>query len=121
MVRARLAWLVGIALVLAGLAPALVFTLGTLLPGAEASTMLGFFPDLSWLGSAETWLSARRIRWAPSTGLVFALLGVAAMFLGAALARWQRAALDAASARRADARRRRQQYGAMNRIEPTLD
>src|SRR5687767_3840508 len=47
MSRARLGWLFGIALVLAGFVPVLVFTLGSLLPGAEASALLGVFPDLS--------------------------------------------------------------------------
>jgi hypothetical protein len=120
MSRARLGWLFGIALVLAGFVPVLVFTLGSLLPGAEASALLGVFPDLSWLSGIESWLHKRKVRWAPSPGLLFALPGLVAMLLGAAIARSQRPALDAVKARKQDARRRRQQYGPSERIEPTL-
>ena len=120
MSSARLAWLFGILLVLAGFVPVLAFALGSLLPGAEASAMLGYFPDLPWLGSAQTWLDARRIKWAPSAGLVFALSGMAVMALGAAIAQRQRPLLEAMRARKEDARRRRRQYGPAERIEPTL-
>jgi hypothetical protein len=118
---ARLAWLFGVALVLAGFAPVVLFAMGSLLPGAEASSILGVFPDISWMAGVETWLYQRRIKWAPSTGLVFALLGLAVMFLGAFVATHQRPALDALKAHRQDARRRVRQYGAAQRIEPTLN
>jgi hypothetical protein len=112
--------LFGIALVLVGLVPVFVFTLGSLLPGAEASAMLGVFPDFSWLSGIDAWLHKRRVPWAPSSGLLFALPGLAAMLLGAAIVRWQQPALDAMQARREDARRRRREYGTDERIEPTL-
>lgn len=120
MSRARFAWLFGALLALAGFAPIALFALGSLVPGAEASAALGVFPELTWLSSAESWLQGRRVRWAPSTGLVFALAGLGLMVLGAAIARSQRPALDALQARRRDARRRRQQYGPRERVEPTL-
>jgi hypothetical protein len=107
-------------MVLAGFAPVALFSLGSLLPGAEASAVLGVFPELTWLSGAESWLQVRRIRWAPSTALVFALAGLALMVLGAALCGRARPALDALSARQQDARRRRRQYGPTERIEPTL-
>ena len=117
---ARLAWLFGIVIVLAGFVPVLLFALGSLLPGAEASSMLGFFPDLPWLDTAGTWLHSRRIKWAPSPGLLFALSGLGAMYLGAFIASAQRPRFDAMRARRQDARRRAPLYGGGERIEPTL-
>jgi uncharacterized membrane protein YfcA len=120
MTRARIGWLFGITLVFAGFVPVLAFTLGSLLPGAEASALLGVFPEFSWLSGIEAWLHQRKVRWAPSAGLLFALPGLLAMLLGAALARSQRRALDAVDARKQDALRRRQQYGPVERIEPTL-
>lgn len=118
--RARAARLFGAALAFAGLVPVLAFTVGSLLPAAEASAMLGFFPEVPWLAGVEKWLHARRVRWSPPTGLLYALPGLALMFLGAWIAKSQHATLDAARARKADARRRRAQYGASERIEPTL-
>ena len=120
MVKARFAWLLGIVLVLAGLVPVLLFSAGTLLPSAEASTLLGVFPELPWLGIAEKWLYSRKVKWAPSTGLLFALLGLGVMYLGAFVARYQKPTLESLEARRRDAQRRRQQYGPSERIEPTL-
>jgi hypothetical protein len=116
MSRARLAWLFGWLLVLAGFLPVVLFALGPFLPGAD----LGAFPDLSWVSNFGRWLSTRRIRWVPSTGLLYALLGLAAMYLGAALARAQEEALDALRFQAWEARRRKRQYGPMQRIEPTL-
>jgi hypothetical protein len=116
MSRARLAWLFGWLLVLAGFLPVLVFALGPLLPGVD----LGAFPELSWVSNFGRWLNARRIRWAPSSGLLFALLGLALMYLGAAIARAQEEALEAMRFHAWDARRRKRQYGPMQRIEPTL-
>jgi drug/metabolite transporter (DMT)-like permease len=118
---ARFAWLFGVALVFVGFAPVVVFSLGSLLPSAEASAMLGVFPEMSWLSGAESWLAKRRIKWSPSAGLVFALAGLALMYLGATIARWQRGMLDAIKARRRDARRRAHLYGSrFERVEPTL-
>lgn len=117
---AKLTWLFGILLVAAGFLPAAVFSLGALLPGTEASALLAHFPALPWLSGAERWLLARRIRWAPSSGLVFALFGVVLMMLGAAIAQRQRPFLQAMRAKREDARRRRRQYAPAERIEPTL-
>jgi hypothetical protein len=121
MSKARVAWLFGLLLVLAGLLPVLLFALGSLLPSAEASALLGVFPDFSWLGDIERWLMARRIPWAPSAGLLFALPGLALMCVGAAVATSQEAALYALRLRAQDARRRVRQYGPMERIEPTLN
>jgi hypothetical protein len=112
-----LAWLFGFLLVLAGFFPVVLFALASLLPGADVPA----FPDVSWLSEVERWLNVHRIRWAPSAGLAFALPGLAVMYLGAALARSQDAALDAMRRRAQDARRRMRQYGPMDRIEPTLN
>ena len=119
--KARFAWLFGIVLVLVGLVPVLLFSLGTLLPSAEASTLLGVFPDLPWLSTAEKWLFSRKVKWAPSAGLLFALLGLGVMYLGAFVARYQKPTLESLEARRRDARRRMSQYGPSERVEPTLN
>lgn len=116
----RFAWLFGFLVVLAGFVPVAAFALGSLLPGAEASAMLAYFPDVPGLDVAESFLRSRMVKWTPSAGLVFALLGVGVMFVGAAIARSQRPVLDAMQAHKRDARRRRQQYGAGQRMEPTL-
>lgn len=115
--RAFAARTFGIVLLLSGFIPVVAFAIGTLVPAAEASAMLGFFPDVSWLGGAETWLRSRAIRWAPSAGLVFALPGLIVMYLGAAIVRRQDIGVDTAQASRLDAQRRIRQY---ERIEPTL-
>jgi len=118
MSRARFFWLFGIALILAGLVPVLLFSLGSLLP--QASDVLGFFPSIPGLDAAEGWLHARRVKWTPSPGLVFAVSGIAVMVLGATLAKQQKPVFDAMRLRRQDARRRAPLYG-RERIEPTLD
>ena len=121
MSRARLAWLLGFALVLIGFAPVVLFALGSLVQGAEASSMLGVFPDLPWLDTAGIWLHSRRIKWSPPPGLLFSLLGLGTMYLGAFVAGSQKARLDAMRLRREDARRRAPLYGGGGaRIEPTL-
>jgi len=118
----RAARLLGIALMLAGFLPVLIFTLGSLLPGAEASEMLALLPSLpsDWLSTAEAWLRAHRIAWAPQAGLVFALPGILVMMLGAIIAKRQSPALQAMHARKEDARRRVPLYREMERVEPTL-
>jgi len=118
--RAALARFFGMTLALAGLLPVLAFAVGSLVPAAEASAMLGFFPELPWLAAVEHWLQVRRVRWSPPNGLVYAVPGLALMFLGAWISNRQRPALDAARARRADARRRAHLYGSPQRVEPTL-
>ena len=105
----------GIILVLVGFVPVVLFALGSLVPSAD----VGVFPDPSWLRSAQSWLYARKIWWAPSAGLIFALPGLIAMYVGALIARRQEPLFDAATARTHDARRRIRQY-ASERIEPTL-
>jgi hypothetical protein len=118
MTGSKISRLFGIALVVAGVIPVLVFTLGSLLPGAEASAI---FPDFSWLDGMANWLHKRRVPWTPSSGLLFALPGLAVMLLGAAIIRGQQPALDAMRQRKEDARRRMSQYGPSERIEPTLN
>jgi len=120
MKNAKLAWLLGIVLALAGFVPVLVFAVGTLVPAAEASAVLGFLPELPWRAGLDSWLHVRRVPWSPPAGLVYALPGLAIMYIGAAIARRQDSARDAASARQADARRRAHLYGGPERIEPTL-
>src|SRR4051812_31948569 len=113
--RAKAGRLFGTALVFAGLVPVLVFAVGSLVPSAEASAMLGFFPDLPWLSGIEDWLHARPLRWSPPTGLIYALPGLAVMFLGATVSKRQDPTLDAERARRADALRRAPFYGGRER------
>ncbi|HXU42771.1 MAG TPA: hypothetical protein VN675_10635 [Burkholderiales bacterium] len=118
----RAARLLGIALVLAGFLPVLLFSLGSLLPVAEASEVLDLLPALPpvWLSTAEVWLRAHRILWAPQAGLAFAVPGVLVMMLGAGIAQRQAPALHAMHARKEDARRRVPLYRQMERVEPTL-
>lgn len=117
--RIKTVRLLGIALVIAGFVPVLAFAIGSLIPSAEASAMLGFFPDLPWLSGIDAFLNAR-IRWSPPAGLVYALPSLCVMLLGVMIAKAQRPALEADSARKADARRRAHLYGSYERIEPTL-
>ena len=122
--RAAAAQVLGIVLLLAGLVPVVLFVLTTLLPSADATAVLGLLPEVpgDWLSAAERWLRAHKVIWAPQAGLLYALPGLGVMLLGAAIARRQAPVLDAMQARRADARRRVQQYrgGGPERIEPTL-
>ncbi|HUQ25700.1 MAG TPA: hypothetical protein VM140_08525 [Burkholderiales bacterium] len=111
--KAKAAEVLGIVLVLAGFIPVVLFALGSLIPAAEASAMLGLFPDIPWL-------DARKVRWAPHAGVAFAFAGIIVMLLGSALVRRQRPVFEAMQARTADARRRAHLYGAPERIEPTL-
>jgi len=117
--RVKAVRLLGIALVIAGFAPVLAFAVGSLIPSAEASAMLGLFPDLPWLAGIDAFLNAR-VRWSPPSGLLYALPSLCVMLLGAVIAKAQRPALEADRARKADARRRAHLYGSYERIEPTL-
>jgi len=111
--KATAAEVLGIVIVLAGFLPVVVFALGSLIPSAEASAMLGFFPEIPWL-------DVRKVRWAPHAGVAFAFAGLIAMLLGAAIVRRQRRVFEAVDTRRQDALRRVRQYDLSNRIEPTL-
>ena len=118
--KARAVRVFGVALALAGFVPVLLFAVGTVLPAAEASAMLGYFPNLPWLAGIDQWLHFRRVRWSPPIGLVYALPCLALMFFGATIAKRQDPKLAAERARRADALRRAPLYGRMERVEPTL-
>jgi hypothetical protein len=111
--RARAAEVFGIMLVLAGFIPVVAFALGSLIPAAEASAVLGLFPQIPWVDARKLW-------WAPPAAAAFALAGLAVMLIGNALVRRQRPVFDALQARTADARRRVHLYGPMERVEPTL-
>jgi len=111
--RAKAAEVLGIMLVLTGFIPVALFALGSLIPAAEASAMLGLFPEIPWL-------DAHKIRWAPHAGVAFALAGIAVMLVGSAIARRQQPVFDALRARAAEARRRARLYGNAERVEPTL-
>lgn len=111
--KAIAAEVLGIVVLLAGFLPVLVFALGSLVPSAEASAMLGLFPDIPWFYA--------KVRWAPHAGVAFALAGLVVMLLGAAIVRRQRPVFEAMDARRQDALRRVRQYEPANRIEPTLN
>lgn len=123
--RARAGWLLGIALLLAGFLPVVLFVGGSLLPAAEAAPALNLYPEIppEWANKAERWLKARRIHWRPGpehAGLAFAALGFLVMLLGAAIVKYQAPRLDAARRKKQDALRRAQQYRQESRAEPTF-
>lgn len=117
--RARAFRLFGIGLAFAGFLPVLVFLGHSFLPAAKE------FP-WAWLMNAELnaelWLPVERMRILKGldVGLVFAVLGVVAMALGAIIARRLMAALDAGKEQRADRLRRVQQYRADTQVEPFI-
>lgn len=123
--RARAAWLLGIVLLVAGFLPVALFVGGSLLPAADAAPALSLYPEIppEWASKAERWMKARRIHWRPGpehAGLAFAALGFLVMLLGAAIAKRQAPALEAARRKRQDALRRAQQYRREGRAEPTF-
>jgi len=109
-------------LVLIGFVPVVICSVAVLLPSADAAAVFGLLPEVppTWVSTAHAWLRAHRIFWAPHPGLLYALPGLALMWLGARVVRWTEPGIDAAQARWQDARRRVHLYG-MERIEPTLD
>lgn len=111
--KARAAEVFGIVLVLAGFSPVVLFALGSLVPAAEASAVLGLFPEIPWV-------DAHKVRWAPHAAVAFAIGGLIVMLIGAAIVRRQKPVFEAVQARTEDARRRIRQYGGVQRIEPTL-
>lgn len=120
-VKARSVWVLGVALVLAGLVPVISFVLHSLLPGAAAA--LGSVPQFSAPGLAELQASlpAKKLTLAEGQlpGLVFAVLGVALMAIGQLLVHRQKAALHAVQRRREDRLRRVRAYREA-RVEPFL-
>ena len=121
-VRTRAVQVFGIVLVLIGYVPVLLFSVAALMPSADAAAVFGLLPEVpsTWVSTSHGWLRAHRIAWAPHPGLLYALPGLALMWLGAWVVGRTHPVLDADQARRDDARRRLQQYG-VERIEPTLE
>jgi hypothetical protein len=122
--KARLLWLFGAALVLAGFVPVALFVGAALLPPPHAASALELFPEIPGaMERAETFLAKRRIAWRPSphhAALPFAALGFLVMGAGAGIARRQQRALDREKARREDALRRTRHYRAGERTEPSF-
>jgi hypothetical protein len=121
-VRGGAAQVFGIVLVLIGFVPVLLFSVAALMPSADAAAVFGLLPEVpsTWVSTSHSWLRAHLIFWAPHPGLLYALPGLALMWLGAWVVRGTQPVFDADQARRDDARRRAPLYGA-ERIEPTLE
>ncbi|MDQ5849505.1 MAG: hypothetical protein M3544_11150 [Pseudomonadota bacterium] len=82
----------------AGFLAVLLFVGHSLVPAAKQFAPAWLLPDL--------WLAVRGVRIGLDLGLIFAVLGVAAMALGDIIVRWQAAALDALKERQEDRLRR---------------
>ena len=109
---ARAFWLLGIAMVLAGLLTVLLVAARLVVPEVIAP-MLSALPQVS-----SPWLLSLEPRVDP--GLLLAGLGVAAMACGAVTVRRQSALLDAARRHREDALRRVPLYRDTGRMEPFI-
>lgn len=110
--RARTIRLFGAALAFAGFLAVLLFVGHSLVPAAKQ-----FAP--AWLLTPDLWLAVRGVRIGLDLGLIFAVLGVAAMALGDIIVRWQAAALDAVKERQEDRLRRVPQYRD-DKLEPFI-
>jgi hypothetical protein len=121
-VRTGATRVLGIVLVLLGFVPVLLFSVAALMPSADAAAVFGLLPEVppTWVSVVHGWLRAHLILWAPHPGLLYALPGVALMWLGAWVVRGTQPVFDADQARRQDAQRRKPLYGT-ERIEPTLE
>jgi hypothetical protein len=120
--RAKAVWLLGFGVVLAGLATVLFFVCQSLLPGARVPHLV---PQLStaWLEQATRHPPLYKFSWllaGVNAELAFAVLGLLAMILGAAIARRPIAALEAARSESEDRLRRVRQYMSDDRIEPYI-
>lgn len=123
--NAGIAWMLGFALVAAGLACVLAFVFQSLTGTVLLPEALPRLPN-AWLEASASLLPFS-LRWLPRSlpaGLPFAMACFAAMLLGAALARRQALALEAAKRDAEDRLRRVQQYAtaadADGRIEPYI-
>jgi len=106
--RAKAVRLVGLVVMLAGFVPVVLLL---------AQSTLGVLPQV------QGWPALDKLVWIPTqlqAWLVTALVGLAVMALGAAIARRQQAILHAAARHREDSQRRARQYSADERIEPYI-
>jgi hypothetical protein len=106
--RAKAVRLFGFVVMLAGFVPVLLLI---------AQSALGVLPPL------PGWPPLDRFVWIPSqlqAWLITAVVGLAVMALGAAVARRQMSVLQAAARHREDSLRRTHQYSVEERIEPYI-
>jgi len=109
--RAKLARKFGITLALAGLVPIAWFIAASFHP---------VVPNLPIPGT-EAWLPVNRMPWiAHPAALLFALVSLALMWLGATIAARQNEVFEAYRKETADRLRRVREYGTDGRIEPYI-
>jgi len=125
MLQASAAWKLGFAVVAAGFVGVLLFVAQSLTGAALLPQVLPQVPG-AWLDASAALLPFS-LRWLPRTlpvGLAFALVCFAAMLLGAAFARRQVLALEAAKREAEDRQRRVRQYAGEvdsdGRMEPYI-
>ena len=119
--RAKTAWLLGFAVVLAGFFAVLLFVLQAFLPA-------GFLPELPrmpaiWVDGSLVRMPLHKVVQIPHqlyAGLAVAVFGLLTMLYGARIARRQIPVLEAAKQRTEDRLRRVQQYAGEERIEPYI-
>ncbi|TMH43345.1 MAG: hypothetical protein E6H54_11885 [Betaproteobacteria bacterium] len=119
--RAKTAWLLGFAVVLAGFFAVLLFVVQAFLPA-------GFLPELPrmpaiWVDGSLVRMPLHKVVQIPHqlyAGLAVAVFGLLTMLYGARIARRQIPVLEAAKQRTEDRLRRVQQYAGEERIEPYI-
>ena len=119
--RAKTAWLLGFAVVLAGFFAVLLFVVQAFLPA-------GFLPELPrmpavWVDGSLVRMPLHKVVQIPHqlyAGLAVAVFGLLTMLYGARIARSQIPVLEAAKQRTEDRLRRVQQYAGEERIEPYI-
>jgi hypothetical protein len=125
LLEASAAWKLGFAVVAAGFVCVLLFVCQSLTGVALLPQALPHIPD-AWLTAGAARLPSS-LRWLPAAlpaGLAFAVCAFAVMMLGAAFARRQVFALEAAKREAADRQRRVRQYAGQadsdGRMEPYI-
>ena len=119
--KAKTAWLLGFAVVLAGFFAVLLFVVQAFLPA-------GFLPELPrmpaiWVDGSLVRMPLHKVVQIPHqlyAGLAVAVFGLLTMLYGARIARRQIPVLEAAKQRTEDRLRRVQQYAGEERIEPYI-
>jgi hypothetical protein len=124
--KTKAAWLLGLAVVIAGFACVLVFVCQSLVGVALLPDVLPTFPS-AWLDASAARLPLPLRNWVPRTlppGFALALVALGTMMLGAALARRQIVLLEELQREKADRLRRVQQYAGEvdsdGRVEPYI-
>lgn len=119
--RAKVSWLLGFLVVLAGFFAVLIFVLQAFLPGS-------FLPDLPRMPALRidgslTRMPLNKVIQIPHqlyAGLAIAAFGILTMVFGARMARRQIPLLEAAKQKAEDRLRRVSQYAGDERIEPYI-